>query len=108
MNGPHLPTFPEFVWDEFFWVSSARLPSWTGYQVCGDAYGAVSDDGASDGTVKLLFAPEGRGEGPLTEDEIHMIQWVVEHQGAVNDALLGELFKSYPGIKEDALVRNGN
>ncbi len=33
MGRSDLPAFPEFKWDDYFWVTSARLPAWSGYQM---------------------------------------------------------------------------
>lgn len=100
----NLPTFPEFIWeDDCFWVTSARLPDWTGYQIRNGPYGAVSETGVSDGTVKLLFAPEGREDGPLTEEEIRLVRWVVDNQAAVHDAMLHRLLEHYPGLRDEFL-----
>jgi hypothetical protein len=98
--GPDLPTFPEFTLQRRFWVTSANLPAWSGYQVRGGPYGSVSANGRSDGTVKLQFAPEGRDAAPLKEHEIELMRWVIDNQAAVHDAMLERLFAEYPGIRE--------
>lgn len=100
MNQQNLPTFPNFDWDDYFWITSAKLPAWAGYQVRGGAYGSVSAKGASDGTVKILFAPEGRRDGPLTDEEVGLVKWVIDNQNAVHDAMLERLFAEYPDIRE--------
>lgn len=106
MGSSDLPTFPEFQWDEYFWITSARLPAWSGYQRRSGSYGSRSAedeaDTRSDGTVQILFAPEGRGEGPLTDEEIALVQWVIDHQAAVHDAMLTKLFEGYPAMRERA------
>ena len=70
MTTPDLPTFPDFAQKRRFWVTSAKLPAWSGYQVRGGPYGSVSAAGRSDGTVELQFAPEGRDAGALKDHEI--------------------------------------
>ena len=100
MGKQDLPTFPNFEWDDYFWITSAKLPAWAGYQVRGGAYGSVSAKGTSDGTVKILFAPEGREDGPLTDEEVSLVKWVIDNQGAVHDAMLERLFEEYPDIRE--------
>jgi hypothetical protein len=92
--------FPDFTWDEYFWVTTANLPAFAGYQIRGGAYGSISAEGTSDGTVKLLFAPEGRADGPLKPDEVQLVQWVVDHQREVHDGMLNTLFAEYPAIRE--------
>jgi hypothetical protein len=99
----NLPAFPEFTWDDYFWVTTAQLPAWSGYQIRNGPYGALSGPGLSDGTVKLLFAPEGREDGPLTEQEIGLVRWVTENQAAVHDAMLQSLFDEYPRLRDEFL-----
>jgi len=97
------PLFPEFLWYEAFWVTSAKLPAWQGFQVRNGPYGCLSSDEPSDGLVHIVFAPEGRGDAPLTEDEIRSVQWVIDHEKSIHDALLQTLFEAYPNIREEAL-----
>ncbi len=103
MGRSNLPTFPKFKWDEYFWVTSAKLPAWSGYQIRNGSYGSVSKNGRSDGTVQILFAPEGRDEGPLSERELDLVKWVIDHQASVHDAMLERLFEEYPAMREQAL-----
>jgi hypothetical protein len=98
-----LPLFPKFKWDDFFWVTSANLPAWGGYQIRNGPYGSVSNAGRSDGTVQMLFAPDGRDNAPLTGDEIKLVKWVVDNQAAVHDSMLERLFEEYPAMREQAL-----
>lgn len=60
-------------------------------------------NGPSDGTVQILFAPEGRGEGPLSGREIDLVKWVIDHQATVHDAMLERLFAEYPAMRKQAL-----
>ena len=98
-----LPTFPEFAWDGYFWVTSAKLAAWAGYQIRNGPYGVVSEHGVSDGTVRIVFAPEGRGDAPLAKNEINLVRWLIENQAAVHDAMLECLFQQYPTIREKFL-----
>lgn len=103
MGRSSLPTFPQFILDDFFWVTSAKLPAWSGYQIRGGPYGSLSDRGRSDGTVQILFAPEGRDQSPLSDHEIGLIKWVIDNQANVHDAMLEKLFEEYPAMREEAL-----
>ncbi len=103
MNRSDLPIFTAFAWDDYFWVTSAKLPAWSGYQIRDGSYGSVSSSGRSDGTVKILFAPEGRDDGPLSSNETELVKWVIDHQAAVHDAMLEKLFVEYPAMREQAL-----
>jgi hypothetical protein len=79
-----VPTFPDFGQNRRFWVTSAKLPAWSGYQIRGGPYGSVSAGGRSDGTIQLVFAPEGRDDAPLKDHEIELVRWVVENQTPPN------------------------
>ena len=103
MGRADLPLFPKFKWDDYFWVTSANLPAWQGYQIRNGPYGSVSNAGRSDGTVQILFAPEGRDDAALSEHEIELVKWVVDNQASVHDAMLEKLFEEYPAIREQAL-----
>jgi len=76
MTGPDLPTFPDFAQEGRFWLTSAKLPAWSGYQVRGGAYGSVAAGGRSDGTVMLQFAPEGRE----ADTDSHLLRSLYSHQ----------------------------
>ena len=103
MDRSRLPTFPQFILDEYFWITSARLPAWSGYQVRGGPYDGVSEEGGSDGTVQILFAPEGRDQKPLSNHEIELVKWVIDNQADIHDAMLQKLFEEYPAMREVAL-----
>src|SRR5690348_14703467 len=86
-----------FQLDEFgFWTTTAQLPSWAGYQTRKGPYGSVSSDDPSDGVVTITFAPEGRDESPLTEQESASVQWLLDHEAEVASAVLGSLLAEYP------------
>lgn len=97
------PTFPEFSLDVFFWITSARLPAWSGYQTQDGPSGGISKEGRSDGTIEILFAPEGRDKTPLSDNEIDLVRWVIDNQADVHDAMLERLFYDYPAMREQAL-----
>ena len=85
---------PEFVLIDGCWAAKVSLPSWTGF--------AVDEDTPSDETqaVDLTFAPEGRDEQPLTEKELALVGWVVDHEEQVLEAALQGLYEYYPKAKE--------
>lgn len=103
MGRSDVPTFPKFKWDDYFWVTSAKLPAWAGYQIRNGPYGRISANGRTDGTVQILFAPEGRGDGPLSDREVSLVKWVIDSQAVVHDAMLEKLFEGYPSMREEAL-----
>jgi hypothetical protein len=90
------PTFPEFALDEFFWVTAAPLPSFGGL-------GLGTSDGLPAGSVRIVYAPEGRDESPLTEEEIARVRWLVEHEAEVHAAVTARLFEEYPTIRAEFL-----
>ncbi|MBW3539182.1 MAG: hypothetical protein KY476_02835 [Planctomycetes bacterium] len=103
MSSENPPLFPQFRWDGYYWISSAPLPSWKGFQAGNGPYGALSGDGEADGLVQIVFAPEGRDDSPLTADEIELVRWVIDNEQSVHDALMARLLAEYPSLREDVL-----
>jgi len=75
------------VKDDFWWGTEIRLPSWAGYQSRNGPSGAIDRPEPSDGTVALIFAPEGRGLEPLSEQEVRLVSWFEQHEPMVSDAV---------------------
>jgi len=86
--------------DDFSWTATVLLPSWRGFQRRQGGYGAQDRDAASDGLVKVVFAPEGRGKEPLTDSEMSSVRWVIDHEASISIALLSSLLKEYPSLQE--------
>ncbi len=97
------PLFPKFEWDEHCWVTSASLSAWKGFQRRETRRQSVAEAGKSDGLINFVFAPEGRGDEPLAENEIALVRWVIDHQAAIHDALLKSLFDACPTMRMDLL-----
>lgn len=93
--------YPEFTWNEFFWITSVHLPSWSGFQVSESPYGAVSSERESSSNLKIMFAPEGRGDEPLNENELSLVQWVIDNESQLHDAVVGALYDKYPSIRQE-------
>ena len=91
----------EFQLDEYFWTAKARLPAWAGYQSRYGAYGSVSSEHPSDGSVTVTFAPEGRDTSPLTDAELDQVRWLLDHEGQIASAILKGLLAEYPKLQED-------
>jgi hypothetical protein len=92
---------PHFVLeDRAWWTATARLPSWAGFQARAGAYGAKSSKHPSDGTVRVCFAPEGRGAEPLDPSELSLVGWFFEHEAGVSQAVQKALLAAYPGFKD--------
>lgn len=82
------------------WTASVVLPSWRGFQSRQGGYGTQDRDAPSDGLVKVVFAPEGRGKEPLTDSEMSSVLWVIDHESAISSALLASLLKEYPSLQD--------
>lgn len=82
------------------WTTTVVLPFWKGFQSRRGPYG--SQDGAlpSDGTVELIFAPEGRGTEPLTQAELAAVEWVIENEAPISKALVASLFAEYSTLQK--------
>jgi hypothetical protein len=89
---------PEFAFDGFFWVAEVNLPSWSGFRDASGPY-AVLNDNASNGMVKLVYAPEGRDDAPLNEVEHAQIRWLLDNETAVSNAVLDGLLAAYPALR---------
>jgi hypothetical protein len=80
------------IQDDFWWGAQLRLESWTGYQSLLGPYGATNKIEPSDGSLRLVFAPEGRDLEPLSMQEHQMIIWFEQNEmqvsAAVKDSLI--------------------
>jgi hypothetical protein len=82
------------------WTTTAIFPSWKGIQSRRDLYGAREQALPSDGTVEIVFVREGRGSEPLTPAEIASVEWVIENEAAISQALFTSLADDYPRQQE--------
>ncbi|MFC5500226.1 DUF6985 domain-containing protein [Caenimonas terrae] len=85
---------------DLWWTANAVLPSWNGFQTRHGAYGSQSSAEPSDGSVRIVFAPEGRGTEPLTDAEVASVAWLVENEASVSLALLSALLAEYPSLQD--------
>jgi hypothetical protein len=93
-------TSTDFAWDGYFWTATVRLSTWQGFQSRRGAYGFKDTDHPSDGSVALIFAPEGRDESPLIESELRLVRWAVQHAQEMQRSLLEKLLLEYPAIQK--------
>lgn len=93
----------EFKLDDhgFSWIAKARFASWTGYLDRSGAYGGMGGSGRSDGAVEIVFAPEGRDSRALTESEMGLVNWLLENEPCVSEAVKSAIFQRYPDFQED-------
>lgn len=73
--------------DDLWWGARLRLPSWADYQSRLGSYGSKDKPEPSDGSVALIFAPEGRGLEPVTEREMRLISWFEQNEPKVSEAV---------------------
>jgi hypothetical protein len=91
---------PQFnLEDGLWWTATVEVPSWRGFQSRTGNY-ASRDGAVSDGRIRLVFAPEGRGTEPLTDAELKAVGWVLDHEASLSNALLSSLLKEYPSLQE--------
>jgi hypothetical protein len=100
-KNPHL--FPEFERNDNSWITSTILPSWAGFQIRNGPYGAVSDEGESDGLIHMVFAPEGLDDSSMAAEMTSMVGWVIENERSVHDRAMARLLQEYPGFREQFL-----
>ena len=86
--------------DNIWWTAKAVLPSWRGFQARAGAYGAQSSVDPSDGSVRIVFAPEGRGPEPLVDAEVASVNWILENEVSISRSLLLALLAEYPLMQE--------
>jgi len=61
--------------------------------------GAQDSSIPSDGSVRIVFAPEGRGTEPLTDSDKSSIVWVIENEASISKALILSLLEEYPSLQ---------
>lgn len=49
-------------------------------------------------SIEVIFAPEGRDNSPMTDDEISLVRWFVDNREKVYEAALAAIFSEYPKI----------
>jgi len=91
----------KFVWDKYCWVSETKLSSWAGFQNRSGVYGSVGSHEASDGTVRIVFAPERRGKEKLNSEERRLVETFIEQEQETSKALLAHLVDEYPTLQEE-------
>ena len=89
-----------FIWEKHCWVSTATLLSWAGFQNRTGHYGAIGSRSPSDGTVRIVFAPEGRGGESLNRDERRLINHFMDKEPEISQSLLTNLVDEYPGLQD--------
>lgn len=91
--------YPTFVWNKYNWVAQITLPSWVGFQNKPGFHGCLTPDTA-DCTCQIVFAPEGRGDRPLTGQEHSLVSWFIRHEPSLQQPLLAALLNTYPELQD--------
>ena len=94
------PPFPPLTWDETYWVGTVLLPTWAGFRVPKDAWGAVDTSRASEGTAQLIV--EGPDDRPLppSADQVAAFQHLIDNEAEMRDRVLQALFDYYQENQE--------
>lgn len=79
------------IQDGLWWGGETVLASWAGFQSRHGAYGAVDSPAPSDGRVRIVFAPEGRGVAPLAPQEEALLDWFLAHEEDVSRAVVAAI-----------------
>lgn len=88
--------------EDLWWITDVVLPSWAGFQSRHGPYASQDAPEPSDGSVRIVFAPEGRGIEPLTDEEVASVAWVVQNEAAMSASLLVKLLQTYPDLQEQS------
>ena len=94
----------EFELSGYCWVAQAKLSVWAGYQARLGNYGAKSAEQMSDGSLSIIFAPEGRDTEPLTKEELKLVDWFLAHHEKQADAVISGILARYPYIRNSYLT----
>ena len=86
----------EFRHDGHMWTSEIDLPFWSGYR--NKVAGVGPDNGKSGlgtGRVEIIFAPEGRDDTPLTDNELALVQEFLDRERQISLAVRSAVFANY-------------
>jgi hypothetical protein len=81
------------IQDDLWWGARLRLASWVDYQSRFGSYGSKDTAVPSDGSVTLIFAPEGRELEPLTDAEMRLVSWFEQNEPDVSAAVKASLIE---------------
>lgn len=95
----------KFKFEEFFWVAETRLDVWAGFRGK-DAWHRKIGTNNNAGEVEIIFAPEARGEEPLSTRELELIQVFIDTHVEQAAAVLSGLFDGYEEIQKDFEDKN--
>lgn len=90
-----------FTFDGYSWVTKVRLPEWAGFPTETDSFVADGDYPLSDGTVELVFAPEGRDDSLLNAAELSLVEKALELDPQVAPAVIDAVYRQYPSMQPE-------
>lgn len=90
------------IQDGLWWGGEVRLPSWAGFQSRHGPYGGLDSAVPSDGRVRIVFAPEGRGIAPLTPGEEALVDWFFAHEEEVSGAVVAAVLRWFAARRAGA------
>jgi len=93
------------IQDELWWGADLCLSAWGGYQSRRGPYCSVDSPLPSNGSVRFIFAPEGRDLAPLNEQEVALMLWFERNEPAVSKAVKEALID---WCSQNNIVRNAN
>ena len=73
----------DFRWDDFFWTADV----------------VVEDARLASGAVRMVFAPEGRGTGPLAADELELLHVAESTLDLVTALAVTAIYDQYPSLQ---------
>jgi hypothetical protein len=90
----------DFQWDGYAWQAVADLPTWRG---CGDLLGGSGQPDAAkeDGAVAVAVARRRDRDDPLSDAEVALVRWLVDHEHEVATAVLEAVLADYPAIRDE-------
>lgn len=91
------PVTPRLRWDGFSWTGTIELPSWKGFQARTGAYGARSGR-AGRAKLPLRVAATSATTRP-GDEQLAAYAYLVEHDAAVQKAVLASILKQYPKLR---------
>jgi len=93
-------TSSAFIWDDYCWKASVRLRVWDGFQSRQGAYGSRDSDDPSEGSVYIVFSPEGADKAPLRQRDLVLIHWATDHAAEMQRGMLDKLLAQYAEIQQ--------
>lgn len=82
-------------WDNYWWTAPITLPAWASFW---DSPSPDNTDSVTNtnGTITLNVYTDDYEQQTLTSEQLAAYNYLLEHQEAIRDAILGKFFKAYP------------